>query len=191
MSLQSVHDYFLTGQYLDVILITERISDLYRQFAERNDFMSKNKKQPCVMVCVTPQQSCQRLIEAGARIAKEENMPLLVISVFKESNGLNANEGGVLENLFQCAKRYNAGMDIYFNNNPALVVAVAAKKFNASTLVTGFPADGSSGFIAHIHEILPELPITMVDEELSEYKIIPFDNSELEKVRKLNIGSVH
>ena len=143
------------------------------------------------MVCVTPQQSCQRLIEAGARIAKEENLPLSVISVFKESNGLNANEGGALEELFQCAKKYNANMDIFFNNSPVLVVAVAAKKPNASTLVTGFPADGSSGFIAHIHEILPDLPITMVDNELSEYKIIPFDNCELEKARELNISSVH
>ena len=153
--------------------------------------MSKIKKPPCVMVCVTPQQSCQRLIEAGARIAKEENLPLSVISVFKESNGLNANKGGVLETLFQCAKKYNAAMDIYFNNSPVLVVAVAAKKHNASTLVTGFPADGSSGFIAHIHELLPDLPITMVDSEMSEYKIIPFDSDELEKARKLNIGSVH
>ena len=82
-------------------------------------------------------------------------------------------------------------MDIFFNNSPVLVVAVAAKKHNAATLVTGFPADGSSGFIAHIHEILPELPITMVDDELSEYKIIPFDSSELEAVRKFNISSVH
>jgi len=153
--------------------------------------MSKIKKPPCVMVCVTPQQSCQRLIEAGARIAKEENLPLSVISVFKESNGFNANEGGALEELFQCAKKYNASMDVFFNNSPVLVIAVAAKKHNASTLVTGFPADGSSGFIAHIHEILPELPITMVDNELSEYKIIPFDNSELETARKLNISSVH
>ena len=153
--------------------------------------MSKKNKPPCIMVCVTPQQSCQRLIEAGARIAKEENLPLSVISVFKESKGLNANEGGVLEELFQCAKKYNASMDIFFNNSPVLVIAVAAKKHNAATLVTGFPADGSSGFIAHIHEILPELPITMVDEELSEYKIIPFDSSELEAVRKFNISSVH
>ncbi len=153
--------------------------------------MSKNRKPPCVMVCVTPQQSCRKLIEAGSRIAREENLPLSVISVFKESNGLNANEGGVLEDLFQCAKSHNASMDIFFNNSPELVVAVAAKKHNATTLVTGFPANGSSGFIAHIHEILPDLPITMVDNELSEYKIIPFDKSELEEARKINIGSVH
>lgn len=153
--------------------------------------MSKNSKQPCIMVCVTPQQSCARLIEAGARIAKEENLPLSVLSVFKESSGLNANEGGALENLFECAKKFDANMDIYFNDSPALVIAVAAKKNNAATLVTGFPGEGSSGFIARIHEILPELPITMVDNDSNEYKIIPVDKEDIEEARRLSIGSVH
>ena len=72
----------------------------------------KNAKQPCIMVCVTSQNSCQRLIEAGARIAKQEGLPLSVISVFKESNGLNANDGGALETLFACAQRVNATMKV-------------------------------------------------------------------------------
>ena len=143
------------------------------------------------MVCVTPQDSCARLIEAGARIAAQENLPLSVISVFKEKNGLNANEGGALENLFECAKKFNAGMNIYFNDSPALVVAVSAKKNNASTLVTGFPAEGSSGFIARIHEILPELPITMVDNDSNEYKIIPVSEEEIKRAKELNTSSVH
>lgn len=153
--------------------------------------LKKNNKQPCVMVCVTQQKSCSRLIEAGARIAKREKLPLSVISVFKESSGLDANNGGVLENLFGCAQKYNAVMNVYFNDSPALVVAVAAKKNNASTLVTGFPAQGSSGFIAHIHEILPELPITMVDDDSNEYKIIPIDGEEIERAQSLSANSVH
>lgn len=143
------------------------------------------------MVCITPQHSCARLIEAGARIANQENLPLSVISVFKEKNGLNANEGGALENLFECAKKFNAGMNIYFNDSPELVVAVSAKKNNASTLVTGFPAEGSSGFIARIHEILPELPITMVDNDSNEYKIIPVSEEEIKRAKELNTSSVH
>ena len=148
-----------------------------------------DSKQQCIMVCVTPQQSCTRLIEAGARIAKEEKLPLEVISVFKQSSGMNANEDGALENLFECVKKYNASMNIFFNDSPALVVAVASKKHRAANLITGFPADGSSGFIAHIHEILPELPITMVDNESNEYKIIPVNNAEIEKV--CSASSVH
>ncbi|MBQ3007014.1 MAG: hypothetical protein IJD78_05570 [Clostridia bacterium] len=150
-----------------------------------------NKKHPCVMVCVTPQESCARLIEAGARIAKEEKLPLEVISVFRQSSGLNANENNVLENLFECAKNFNASMNIFFNDSPALVVAVATKKHNAATLVTGFPAEGSSGFIARIHEIVPDLPITMVDKESNEYKIIPVDKEEIEEARCSVLSSVH
>ncbi|MBR3819787.1 MAG: hypothetical protein IKJ41_11670 [Clostridia bacterium] len=143
-------------------------------------------KHPCVMVCVTQQESCSRLIEAGARIAKEEKLPLSVISVFKESKGMNANSGGALEELFGCAQKYNASMNVYFNDSPALVVAVAAKKNRASTIVTGFPADGSSGFIARIHEILPDIPITMVDSESNEYKVMQYDKEEIEEARRLS-----
>lgn len=145
--------------------------------------MSKNGKQPCIVVCVTPQESCTRLIEAGARIAAEEQLPLVVLSVFRESSGLNANEGGVLENLFECAKKFDARMNVYFNNSPALVVAVAAKKLGAVNLVTGFPEEGSSGFIGRVHEILPELVITMVDKDSNEYKIVPVNKTELEKIK--------
>ena len=150
-----------------------------------------NKKHPCVMVCVTQQESCLRLIEAGARIAKEENLPLSVISVFRESKGMNANDGGLLENLFICAQKYNASMNVYFNDSPSLVVAVAAKKNNASTLVTGFPAQGSDGFIARIHEILPDLPITMVDSNSDEYKIISPDKEEVEEARRISASLIH
>lgn len=143
------------------------------------------------MVCVTPQRSCARLIEAGARIAEREGVPLKVISVFRESSGLNANEGGALETLFECAKNFDASMNVYFNDSPALVIAVAAKKNNAVTLVTGFPAEGSSGFIARIHELLPELPVTMVDNDLKEYRIIPVSPEEVEAARLMNTSSIH
>lgn len=143
------------------------------------------------MVCVTPQRSCARLIEAGARIAEREGVPLKVISVFRESSGLNANEGGALETLFECAKNFDASMNVYFNDSPALVIAVAAKKNNAVTLVTGFPAEGSSGFIARIHELLPELPVTMVDNDLKEYRIIPVSPEEVEAAKLMNTSSIH
>ncbi len=179
---------------MDVIIeITKReTQDIFQINNYIRKGMNKlNIKHPCIMVCVTPQQSCARLIEAGARIAKEEKLPLEVISVFKQSSGLNANEDGALENLFECAKKYDASMNIFFNDSPALVVAVATKKHNAATLVTGFPAEGSSGFIARIHEIVPDLPITMVDNESNEYKIIPVDKEEIESVKKTALSSVH
>ncbi|MBQ9851192.1 MAG: hypothetical protein IJO36_10865 [Clostridia bacterium] len=149
--------------------------------------MSGKGKQPCIIVCVTPQESCARLIEAGAGIAEKEGLPLVVLSIFRESSGLNANEGGVLENLFECAKKFNASMNIYFNNSPALVAAVASKKLGAVNLVTGFPEEGSSGFIGRIHEILPELTITMVDKEMNEYRILPVGSQPLQTVKTASV----
>ena len=149
--------------------------------------LNKKIKQPCVAVCVTPQESCARLIEAGARIAEQEGLPLVVLSVFRESSGLNANEGGALESLFECAGRFNASMNVYFNNSPSLVVAVAAKKLGAVNLITGFPEEGSSGFIGRIHDILPELIITMVDKEMNEYKILPTDKQASEAATMMSI----
>ena len=149
--------------------------------------LNKKNKQPCVAVCVTPQESCARLIEAGAHIAEQEGLPLVVLSVFRESSGLNANEGGALESLFECAGRFNASMNVYFNNSPSLVVAVAAKKIGAVNLITGFPEEGSSGFIGRIHDILPELIITMVDKEMNEYKILPTDKQASEAATMMSI----
>ena len=149
--------------------------------------LDKKSKQPCVAVCVTPQESCARLIEAGARIAKEKGRPLAVLSVFKESSGLNANEGGALETLFECAGRFNASMNVYFNNSPALVIAVAAKKLGAVNLITGFPEEGSSGFIGRVHEILPELTITMVDKNMNEYRILPTDKQSLDTASLMSV----
>lgn len=149
--------------------------------------MVETGKQPCIIVCVTPQESCARLIEAGAGIAEKEGLPLVVLSVFRESSGLNANEGGALENLFECAKKFNASMNVYFNNSPALVAAVASKKLGAVNLVTGFPEEGSSGFIGRIHEILPELTITMIDKELNEYRILPVGKQTLHTAKKVSI----
>jgi K+-sensing histidine kinase KdpD len=146
--------------------------------------LDTKSKQPCVAVCVTPQESCARLIEAGARIAKQEGLPLAVLSVFKESNGLNANEGGALETLFECAGRFNASMNVYFNNSPALVTAVASKKLGVVNLITGFPEEGGSGFVSRVHELLPELIITMVDKDMNEYKILP---TEIEQQRLISI----
>ena len=148
------------------------------------------KKQSCIIVCVTPQDSCARLIEAGARIAEKENKSLVVLSIFKEKNGLNANEGGALETLYGAARKYNARMSIYFNDNPAIVAAIVSKRENASVFVTGFPEEGSSGFIARVHELLPELPVTMVDKNSDEYKIIPFSKEDLEFAKLMALKSV-
>lgn len=139
----------------------------------------------CVMVCVTPQECCTRLIEAGARAAKESGLELKVISVFKKDGCMNPQTSKILDKLSEFAGEYNADMNVYFNDEASLTVAVAATRAKATLLIMGFPKEGSSGFIRQIHELMPKVPITMVDEQCNEYKILPLDKSGLE------IKSVH
>lgn len=132
------------------------------------------------MVCVTPQECCTRLIEAGARSAKEMGLELRVISVFRKEGCMNPETSRILEALSGFAGKYDAEMDVYFNDEASITVAVAAARAKAKLLVMGFPKEGSSGFIQQIHELMPKVPITMVDEGCNEYKILPFDRNDFE-----------
>ena len=45
----------------------------------RKDEIPMKAEKNCVMICVTPQISCARLIEAGIEIAREENGGMLLL----------------------------------------------------------------------------------------------------------------
>lgn len=126
-----------------------------------------------VLVCVTPQRSCTRLIQAGEMIAMENHRPLKVLSIFKENTSADEESAAVLEELHEAARLADATMSIYFNDSPAILAAVVAAKENAGILVTGFPRDRSTGFITKIHDLVPNLPIVMLDENMNEYRILP------------------
>lgn len=132
------------------------------------------KDKSCVLVCVTPQLECERLIQAGSQIAKELGLNLEVLSVFQQKDGFKPNPE-VLEHLYECARIENANMSVYFNDNPAILAAVYAKKYGAKTIVAGFPKERSTQFIASIHTLIPDIPISMVDNNDSSkiYHIIP------------------
>lgn len=125
----------------------------------------------CILVCVTGQSSCERLIRAGARIAEEKNCSLLVLSIFPTS-GCFTPEIETIGELDRCAKEHNAEMLLFYNDLPFAVAAAVAKKHKAVNIVTGFCEDGASGFVTALHTVLPATEITMVDKEEKFYKIL-------------------
>ena len=70
------------------------------------------KKTPSVMVCVTTQRACERLIEAGAKAAEPSSSPLHVVHVAgSHQHFFNMeDEGAALEYLFAASKRRGADM---------------------------------------------------------------------------------
>lgn len=117
-----------------------------------------------VLVCVTDQPSCRRLILAGDAIAREYQVPVKVITVL--SPGLvSAKTADVLQTLYNIAGRLGAEMTVYFNDSPALTVAVHARQTGAIHLVSGSPGTDSNLFIETIKGLLPEIPVTIVEDD--------------------------
>lgn len=130
----------------------------------------------CVMVFVTPQSSCARLIEAGAEIAEKESCKETVVSII---NTQFENKIEELNELYAEVEKHSANMNVYFNNEPVLTAAVVAKRLNAKTIITGFPGENSMGFSSYLHELLPDIPIIMIDMESRQYRLF---HSEAEHV---------
>ena len=121
-------------------------------------------KKPSVLVCVTGQYDCDRLIETGARQAEELGYDLHVLCVHTPMNDIS-RLGDEIEYLYRTAKELGADMTIAFNKDAPKFAAGFARKINARHLVTGLPDNRPNGFVLTVHERLPRLQITMVTKE--------------------------
>ncbi len=135
----------------------------------------------CILVCVTTQASCRRLINAGAALAKKEGLKLLVLSVFPTNSAL-APQLEILGELDRCAKEHDAEMLLFYNDLPFAVAASVAKKYKAKNIVTGFCENGVSPFITSLHTVLPDIPISMVDTDEKIFSIIPPVKKQYDKL---------
>ena len=100
-------------------------------------------------MCVTDQPSCRRLILAGDAIAQKYNVPVKVVTVLKPGL-VSSKTADVLQTLYNIAGRLGADMTVYFNDSPALTVAVHARQINAVHIVSGSPGTDSNTFIETI-----------------------------------------
>ncbi len=130
------------------------------------------KKKPSVLVCVTSQYDCDRLINAGFEIAVDKGCDLHVLCVHTPISNV-AFLSDEIEYLYQTSKNLGADMTIAFNDNAPLTTADFAKKINARVVVTGMPDNLENGFVDTISELLPKSEITMVTkdrEQLTYFK---------------------
>ena len=134
------------------------------------------EKKPSVLVCVTGQYDCDRLIKAGHRQAEELGWELRVLCVHTPVNDLSLLSDEI-EYLYRTAKELGADMTIAFDRSAPRFAAGFARKVNARRLVTGIPDDRPNGFVLTLHELLPRLEITMVTKE-NESFLYSIDNTE-------------
>ena len=92
-----------------------------------------------VLVCVTDQPSCRRLIVAGASIAQRLELPLKVVCVRPEGL-VSPKTAEALQVLYNISGKLGAD-------------------------ISGAPGANSNLFIETVKGLLPELPLSIVDAD--------------------------
>jgi K+-sensing histidine kinase KdpD len=134
-------------------------------------------KSKSILVCVTGQRDCDRLIRIGRKLADGMSLPLKVLCIQPTSAGYETN-GKELEYLRQTSRDSNAEMTVYFDDDAPLIAASIAKKIGAIHIVTGMAETTVNGFIDILHRLLPKVPISMVSKDGKVYNICPAGKDE-------------
>ncbi|MFT9496581.1 hypothetical protein [Anaerosolibacter sp.] len=133
------------------------------------------RKDKSVLVCVTNQKRCERLIKAGYLLAKALDSKLKVLSVQSSSQAKNLQDTP-LEYLFNVCKSLGAEMQVYWGENVNAVAMNYIRSNRVEQLVFGVPSKMNQGnFVYDVHQSFPNIPISIVDE-LNEVKTLEFFN---------------
>lgn len=92
-----------------------------------------------VMVCVTQQKTCERLILRGHELIKSKDDNLYVIHVVNEDGKFleNKNDGEALEYLFAVSKKAGANLTVLRSKNIVKTMVDFAKKNRITHVVIG------------------------------------------------------
>ncbi len=132
----------------------------------------RGNTQKTVLVCVTAQPECERLIRAGKELADKMGRSLEVLSV-QPTDVDPAARAKDLECLYTLSKSADASVMIYYNDEPAIVTAAHIRRHKISHVVTGMPDSFNTKFLDYIHLLVPDVPISMVSKESTVYTISP------------------
>jgi K+-sensing histidine kinase KdpD len=92
-----------------------------------------------IMVCVTQQKSCEKLIHRGSELVKEKNGELLVVHVVKDDWRYfgEMKESDALEYLYDISKKYDASLSIYKSKRIEETLSKFVKDNNIDEIVMG------------------------------------------------------
>lgn len=92
-----------------------------------------------IMVCVTQQKQCKRLIERAHTLKRHEDDELFVIHVVKENWRYfgQLKEADALEYLFESAKEFGATLNVFKAKDIESTLANFAQKESVDVIVMG------------------------------------------------------
>lgn len=133
--------------------------------------MMRKSAKASIVVCVTNQYDCSRLIEAGRKIADEKGLALHVLSVSPVKTAVS-ERCEELEFLREVTQKAHAEMTVYYDDEPQIVAASFLKEVGAKGVVTGMPGVESNGFITFLRCIFPDIVISMVSPSGEVFNMI-------------------
>ncbi|MDR2355811.1 MAG: universal stress protein [Clostridiales Family XIII bacterium] len=112
-----------------------------------------------IMVCVTQQRTCDRLIKYGKELLGDEPGELFVIHVADGRFSIlgSSKEGEALDYLYENAKEYGASLTVLKSDDVLRTLVEQARKNRADIVVLGESREGAaSNMVAKLEENLTE-----------------------------------
>ena len=109
----------------------------------KDDVISENSHS--TVVCVTNQFKCERLIQAGRRVADLTKTTLTVVNVSRPD--ITPEDSKALDHLFNVSKKYGALMTIFYSTEALKTITDYIKINKAANVVTGMPQEKDSVLI--------------------------------------------
>lgn len=119
--------------------------------------MDKNHR---IMICVTRQRTCERLIQKGKDLVSRIGGELFVVHAIKPGENYlgNPNEGEALEYLFQVSKEVGAEMNVLRSKNVIKTLVNFAKEQQITTMILGpAPEAEPNNIITELQHLLPSI----------------------------------
>lgn len=121
----------------------------------------------CVLVCVTRQVSCERLIRRGADIAKQTGQSLNIVHVAATGTSLlgNPSESEALDYLFTTAKQHGADLSVLRSDNVLETLQRIARDYKAASIVLGESRQSikeDESIIWRLRSALPDIQIHVI-----------------------------
>ena len=117
-----------------------------------------------IMVCVTLQNTCERLIDY-ANATKESDDNLFVLHVSKNTD---ANKGEILEYLYSVSHAAGADMTVLYSENAINAICDFVETKNIHTIILGKPENPyqDHGFISTLSQNLAKnIEIILLDKK--------------------------
>lgn len=124
--------------------------------------MSSNRN---ILVCVTQQKTCERLIRKAAEINKNGRGYLYVIHVAKDDTHFlnNDSEGEALEYLFNISKKAGADLHVLKSDNIVKTIAQFAVKNRINMIIIGeSPECTKNQIYLRLKNMLKNVNITII-----------------------------